>query len=460
MLPFAHALVSRSDLPLPIWLFAWGAAIVLVVSFFALSASWRTPKFEESRWRPIVPRLSEVLCSWPVRAACGSLGVFLLGLVIYAGVEGTDAPDRNFALTFVFVTVWLGFPVASVAFGDIFRAFSPWRFVGVLAGKLIGRLTRGGAPHFRYPERLGRWPAAAGLVAFVWLEVVYGSAGASVTLSPEVVAQAVALYSTYTLTMMALFGVEKWNSRGEFFSVYFNMFSQLSALEVRDGTLGRRKMFSGASGWATVPGSLAVVVSAIGVTTFDGAQEGAFSGGIEWLQTFLSDAGFGATATVRGADTFFLFISIALVASIYLGGVWGMRRLPGAPPFATLSRRFAHTLIPIALAYLVAHYFSLFVFQEQAQFTFLLSDPLGQGSNIFGTANSGIDYNVVGATAIWYIQIAALVTGHVLGLVMAHDRAVFIWKDYRIAARSQYWMLTVMIAFTSLGLYLLSAGNK
>ena len=122
--------------------------------------------------------------------------------------------------------------------------------------------------------------------------------------------------------------------------------------------------------------------------------------------------------------------------------------------------RFAHTLIPIALAYLVAHYFSLFVYQEQAQFTFLLSDPLGNGSNLFGTANSGIDYTVLSANAVWYVQLSALVTGHVLGLVLAHDRAVFVWTDYRMAARSQYWMLAVMIAFTSLGLYLLSVANQ
>ena len=460
MFLYAHALVSKGDLPIPAWLFAWGAAIVLVVSFFALSAAWRQPKFEDSNWRAVLPRISRLVLSKIALFVFAAVGVFLLGLVVYSGLNGTEAPDRNFSLIFVFVTVWLGFPVISVLFGDAFRAVSPWRALGSAAGWISRQILRRSLPHAKYPERLGRWPAAFGLVAFVWLEIIYGSTGASVTLSPEIVAQATIIYSIFTLTMMGIFGVEKWNSRGEFFSVYFNMFSELSVFEVREGKLGRRRLFSGATSWAAVPGSLALVVSAIGVTTFDGAQEGALQAPIEWLQERLGDIGFGITEAVRGGDTVFLLLCIGLVALIYLTGVRGMRRVPGAPAFSTLRARFAHTLIPIALAYLVAHYFSLFVFQEQAQFTYLLSDPLGNGSNIFGTASSGIDYNVLSVNAVWYVQLVALVTGHVLGLILAHDRAVFVWKDYRMAARSQYWMLAVMIAFTCLGLYLLSVANQ
>ena len=124
-----------------------------------------------------------------------------------------------------------------------------------------------------------------------------------------------------------------------------------------------------------------------------------------------------------------------------------------------LARRFAHTLIPIALAYMVAHYFSLLIFQGQAV-SYLVSDPLGQGSDIFGTASSTIDYGLISATGIWYVQVAALVIGHVAGLVLAHDRALATWPDQRRATRSQYWMLAVMIAFTSLGLWLLSAASQ
>ncbi len=137
-----------------------------------------------------------------------------------------------------------------------------------------------------------------------------------------------------------------------------------------------------------------------------------------------------------------------------------MATVRGAPPLKKLRTGFAHTLIPIAFAYLVAHYFSLFVFQEQAQFTYLLSDPLGTATtDLFGTASSGIDFKLLSANAIWYVQVGALVIGHVVGLTLAHDRATAYWGDYRQAARSQYWMLAVMVAFTCFGLYLLSVSN-
>ena len=112
---------------------------------------------------------------------------------------------------------------------------------------------------------------------------------------------------------------------------------------------------------------------------------------------------------------------------------------------------FAHSFIPIGLAYLFAHYFSLVLFQEQAQFTYLLSDPLGEGSDFFGTAGSGIDYGLIGAEAVWYVQVAALVIGHVAALAMGHDKALAEYKDLRRATQSQYWMLALMVSFTVLG---------
>ena len=134
LLPFAHALVAREDLPVPAWLFAWGASIVLIVSFFALAAGWRKPRFEQINWRPLGEGLSRGLLSLPVQTLCGLVGVSLLGVAVYSGLRGTEAPDRNFVITFVFVTVWLGFPALSALLGDVFRPFNPWRAVGRTAG--------------------------------------------------------------------------------------------------------------------------------------------------------------------------------------------------------------------------------------------------------------------------------------------------------------------------------------
>lgn len=461
-LPLAHALVARQDLPVPAWLFAWGAAIVLIVSFFALSVGWRTPRFEGERWRPLPTGFSRALLGLPAQIACGSIGIFLLGLAIYAGLRGTEAPDRNFALTFLYVTAWLGFPLFSVFLGDVFRPFNPWRAVGRVVGTGFTALAGQPPSHLRYPERFGRWPAAIGLIAVVWLEVVYGaSGGVAVGLDPHSAAVAALVYSGYTLAMMALFGVEQWCRTGEVFSVYFGMFGRLGCFSVEDARLGVRRPLSAATTWATLPGSAAVVIASIATTSFDGAQEGAFKGAMESAFEWFVDTGLGLTAALRVTDTLFIALCFAAVGLVYLTGVRGMASVPGAPSFRRLRDGFAHTLIPIAFAYLVAHYFSLFVFQEQAQFTYLLSDPLGTGTtDLFGTASSGIDFRLLSANTIWYVQVGALVVGHVLGLTLAHDRATAYWGDYRQAARSQYWMLAVMIAFTCFGLYLLSVANS
>ena len=457
-LPLAHALASRQDLPVPAWLFAWGASIVLVVSFFALAAGWRSPRFEQLHERPLGERVSRLLLGLPAQVLCGSIGVLLLGFAIYAGLAGTEAPDRNFILTFLFVTCWLGFPFFSAIFGDLFRPFNPWRALGRAARAGFRAIAGERSAHAAYPERVGRWPAAIGLLAVVWLEVGYGKAG--VGFDPQTVATAALVYSTYTLAMMAVFGVEEWCERGEVFSVYFGMFGRLGIFGTRDGRLERRRPFSAATTWATIPGSVAVVVASISSTSFDGGQEGAFKDGIEWLYNRFVDLGAGPTASLRLSGTIFMLLCFAGVGLVYLLGVRGMRTVPGAPSLAKLRVGFAHTLIPIALAYLVAHYFSFFVFQEQAQFTYLLSDPLGTGTtDLFGTAGSGVDYTVLRANAIWYVQVVSLIAGHAIGLMLAHDRALVYWPDYRNATASQYWMLAVMVAFTCFGLYLLSVAN-
>ncbi|MBW8059603.1 MAG: fenitrothion hydrolase [Solirubrobacterales bacterium] len=462
LLPYAHALAARQDLPIPAWLFAWGASIVLIVSFFALSASWRKPRFEEEHWRPLGAGLSRALLGPSAQVVCGAVGVFLLGVAVYAGLRGTEAPDRNFALTFVFVTAWLGFPLLSVAFGNVFKPFNPWRAIGRAVGGGFTAFAGQRPAHLAYPEALGRWPAAVGLLAFVWLEVVYGSGGGvAVGLSPHVTGVAALCYSGYTLAMMALFGVEKWCERGEIFAVYFGMFSRLGSFGAREGRLGARRPLAAASTWATVPGSAAVVIASIATTSFDGAQEGAFQGAMASTFSWLVDGGVGLTAALRLTGTVFMLLCFVGVGLVYLIGVRGMATVGGAPPIRKLRSGFAHTLIPIAFAYLAAHYFSLFVFQEQAQFTYLLSDPLGTATtDLFGTASGGIDFRIFSANAIWYVQVGALVVGHVVALTLAHDRATAYWGDYRQAARSQYWMLAVMVAFTCFGLYLLSVANS
>jgi hypothetical protein len=228
---------------------------------------------------------------------------------------------------------------------------------------------------------------------------------------------------------------------------------------VRDGELGLRRPFTGTIGWASVPGSAALVLVTIGITAFDGAQEGLLQDTIGSTFDAFLDGGLAPVTALRLTNTLYMAGTLLAVAAIYWAGVAGMHTVRGSLDTLSLGRAFAHTFIPIAVAYLAAHYFSLVLFQGQAQFTYLLSDPLGDGSDYFGTAGGGIDYALISATAVWYVQVAALVIGHVTALVLAHDRALAVYGDARSASRSQYWMLALMVGFTTLGLFLLSQAN-
>ena len=200
------------------------------------------------------------------------------------------------------------------------------------------------------------------------------------------------------------------------------------------------------------------MIALIGTTSFDG-----FSQGPTWnslapeVQQWLIDLGLSQENALQVAFTLGLLSAVAVVALLYRLGTLGMRSVDARFTAPDLARRFSHTLLPIALAYVVAHYFSYLAIQGQA-IGYLSSDPLGDGSNLFGTATASIDYGFVSANTVWYVQVGALIAGHVAGLVLAHDRALTIYSDARAATRSQYWMLTVMVAFTCLGLWLLSAG--
>jgi hypothetical protein len=446
----AHGLVHSEEVPLPFgWLVA-GALAVLLVSFAMFAVAWQRPRFEEDRWRPLIPVHRAVSFS------TGLVGVGLLLLTVWSGFAGTDQVGFNFSVTFVFVTVWLGLVALSVLFGDVFRAFNPWRALAIAGGWALRRLARRTLTEpVPYPERLGRWPAVAGLVAFAWLELCYTARGLPDEgleipgVPPETLATAVVLYSLYTFVAMAVFGVETWLRRGETFSVYFGMFASLAPFEVRDGRLGRRPWLTGAPRWAAgVPGSAALVVAAIGITVFDDARDVLVNRYWIDLWTALTDAGLDSLTARRLTNTAFMLLVLLAVAAAFRLGMAMMRRGAG--------RTFAHAFVPIALAYLVAHYFSFFVQQEQAQLTYLISDPLGRGWDLFGTAGHRIDFALLSDAAIWSVQVAALLAGHAVALALAHDRALATYRERADAVRSQYAMLALMVAFTLLALALIS----
>jgi hypothetical protein len=445
----AHGIVGKADLPIPVWLFSWAAAIVLVVSFVALSTMWTRPQLQRPRLRRLLklPRPLEWLASL--------FGVFLFGVVVYSGFAGAQITQANFSVTFIYVIFWVGIPVASVLFGDIFRALSPWRTCARVCAALVRLVRRGraGDPPLRYPQWLGLWPALAGIVGFAWLELIYVEKD-----RPSILAALSVGYFLVMLAGMAVFGIEEWSSQADGFGVYFNLLSKLAALVRReDGVVYLRRPLSGVTDLEIRAGTVAFICAQIGTTTFDG-----FSNGGIWrnnepsLQSLFEGLGFNPTPAQELAYSVGLVFCILLITAVYRVGIFGVHSVSDRYDRHTLTRTFVHSLVPIAFAYVLAHYFSLLLWQSQAM-VYLASDPLGNGANLFGTSGFQIDYHLISYAAIWYVQVAALVSGHVGGLALAHDRALVLYKDPEEAVRSQYWMLAVMVAFTSFGLWLLSA---
>ena len=454
----AHGIVGKADLPIPVWLFSWTAAIVLVVSFVALSTLWRTPQLQSEHRRRVLRssgasrERSQVAPALEV--AAGAIGLALFALVLYSGFAGAQVPNANFSVTFIYVIFWIGLPVMSVLFGDVFAALNPWRTFARLCRGAMQRLGGGSrdAPPLRLPERLGVWPAIAVLVGFAWLELVYVNRD-----EPSLLAALSAGYFGVMVAGMLLFGVERWGRSADGFGVYFGLLGRLSPL-VRDehGYLCWRRPLSGVTDLPMRAGTVTLVCTIIGTTTFDG-----FSNGGIWrkaephVQSLFGDLGLSATPAQELAYSVGLVACIALIVGVYRLGILGVRSVGERYDVGELTRAFAHTLVPIAFAYVLAHYFSLLLWQGQA-IGYLASDPLGDGSNLFGTAGYQIDYQVISYAAIWYVQVAALIAGHVSGLALAHDRALVMYREPEEAVRSQYWMLAVMVAFTSFGLWLLS----
>jgi hypothetical protein len=448
----AHGLVGKQDLPIPRWLFAWAATVVLVVSFVALATMWPRPRLERVEERRVLraPLILEVLC--------GALGVAAFAICVWAGFAGTQTATANLLPTVIYVIFWVAIPFTTLLLGNVFAAFNPWRAV---ARAVAWAFTRGGreapAP-LAYPAWLGRYPAALGILTFAWVELVYVNRD-----DPTTLAIMALLYAATQLVGMSLFGIEQWSRNADAFGVYFGLFSRLSPLHWRDRTLYLRPPLGGAPRLDAGAGTVALLCVMIGTVSFDGLSQGALwtgSGAIAPdLQQRFINLGFSGEVALEIAFTIGLLFMVGLVAGVYRLGVLGMHSVRTDHSTEELSRRFVHSLIPIALAYVIAHYFSLLTYQGQAM-AYLVSDPLGNGSDVFGTATVTINYNVVGPNGVWYVQVFALVIGHACGLALAHDRALVVYDKVRDATRSQYWMLAVMVAFTSLGLWLLSAAAQ
>jgi hypothetical protein len=372
-----------------------------------------------------------VVDNGPLRLVLRLVVLALTLLVVAVALVGPPETTSNLAPYAFYITFWVGLVPASLLLGPVWRALNPLRTLH--AG--LSRLT-GPAPAEDRLAAAGYWPAVVFLLAFGWLELAYPDRA-----RPGTVGTFLVLYGVVQLVCALWFGAG-WFARGDAFEVVATLWARLSPFGRRDdGRLVVRNPLDGVDGLRAEQGLAGVAVSLLAITAFDGVTR------TQWWQTGPGIEGDVATLV----PTVGLFTTVAAVAGLFAGATALAGRLGwGGSDGPT---QFAHSIVPIALGYHVAHYFSLLMLDGQLTWI-LASDPFQTGADLFGTAGNSLNLTAVSPETIAGVQVAAIVLGHVLGVVLAHDRAVRLCRTGR-ARTSQYPLLAVMVGFTVGGLALL-----
>lgn len=432
----AHGIGGRQDLPLPLGWAVAGAAAAVVVSFVLLGVLWREPRLDaEKAGRPLPAGLARVLDAPAFRRALAAVGLVGAAWTLLALVLGPD-DARNAVPYVVYVLLWVGLVPLSVLLGPVWRQVNPLRTVHALLNRGLGLDPREGVRAL--PARLGWWPAATGLYAFAWLELVSSDPAALGTLR-----WAIALYVAIELFAALVYG-SGWFDRGDPLEAWSGLYGRIAPLGRRgaDGVLVLRAPLVGLDAVEPAPGLVATVAVMLGSTAYDG-----LSGSTAW-NGFIQSHGW----TRQQAGTVGLTLTVLALAAVFVACAGAAGRVGGLGLEASAGA-FAPSVVPVALGYVVAHYYSFFVVEVQNA-AIRLSDPLGTGANWLGLTHLQPSYALVGPTAVADVQVAAIVVGHVLGVIVAHDRAVKLFPRSRAVA-GQIPLLVLMVALTCGGLFLL-----
>lgn len=433
----AHGLGGAKDLPIPSELAIAGAVAALVVSFTVLAVAWREPRYDgRTSGRPAPAWLDRLASSRALAVGARVVGMVFFLYVGAAAVLGKDSLTNPFLGTF-YTLLWVGLVPASLLLGPFFRAVSPARTVAILFAKLSG--VPEGQGMYAYPARLGYWPAAAGLFAFVWLELVYPN---STDVGP--VRLWCALYLGIMLVGSALFGTT-FLARADPFEVYSSLVAKLSIWGRDERGLVLRSPLANLATLPARPGLVGVVGVLFGSTAFDSFREST-----PWLKAVQS---MSVTRVLPDTLGLIVFsggvIAILTVATMATG-------VTSSTPRRALPDLFAHSVVPIIVGYIAAHYLTFLV--EYGQLTVIqLSDPFSRGDDFLGTADLQVSYWLSGhPTFLAVTKVLAVVLGHVVGVVAAHDRALALLPR-RHHLTGQLPLLVAMVSFTVGGLYLLFA---
>jgi hypothetical protein len=473
---FAHGFGQSYDLPLPLWLYLYGAGAAVLASFVPISLlagggrygeDDPYPRFDLLRIRPLRATLTHPTFLLGLRL----LSVALFLLVILSGLLGEQAENYNFAPTFVWIVWWVGLSFFTAFVGNLWALVNPWKILFEWADGLARRLGGRLQLHEPYPEGWGVWPALALFAAFIWVELVFY--GSSVPLS---IALFALLYSIPTWLGMAFFGKDAWLRGGEAFSVFFGILGRFAPTEVRLKTMEACRECGACRGGKescvncyecfararpedrelilrppavglarpepSPPGDMVFVLLMLAGVAYDGLLATPL-----WLEVVRLTP-ITQTLGLFAMPLSFLAGYLGFVKLSQLSGGGGVR-------LGLLASAYVYSLVPIAIAYQVAHYYTYLLIQGQAIIGHL-SDPFGWGWNLFGTAGYEIKPSIVDAAFVWYSQVALIVAGHVVAVYLAHLISLRFFGSARKALRSQFPMLALMILYTISSLWILS----
>ncbi|OIJ25060.1 hypothetical protein UG56_020020 [Nocardioides luteus] len=431
-----HGLGGGADLPIPAPLAIAGGTAALALSFLVLLLAWRTPRFATTGGeRTVHVALAAFLDSRGWTLTIRTLGMTFFCFMLWPALFGPDLLN-NPTFGVVYVWLWVGIVPASLLFGRFYRAVSPARTLHLFLAKVAGRPPGEGIR--RYPAQLGYWPAAIGLFAFVWLELV----------SPQAnyLGSVRAWFACYLAAMLlggAIFG-ERWLERADPFEVYSTLLAHLSPWAHNDE--GDLVWISPLRHLARVPGEaglVATVAVLLASTAYDSWRES-----VTWIRFVQSS---GIDQTVLG--TAGLLTAVTVVGVVFMAASMATRVEESVDRWQ-VPRQLAHSIVPIVVGYMVAHYLSFFV-QVGSQTLIQISDPIGTGANLFGTGGWEVNYWFSQhATFLATTKVVSIVTGHVLGVIAAHDRSLEILpRRHQVAG--QLPLLVAMVLYTYMGLYLL-----
>jgi len=453
----AHGFGQRYDLPLPLSLYLFGTAAAVVLSFAIVGLFARDAPGASG-----YPRID--LLARPLPQQIGrALGTFLklfsislLVLTVIAGFYGSQNPYQNIAPTLVWIIWWVGLAVFSAFLGDLWVLINPWRALFDWADQLYRASGgRGLGLRWPYPEALAMWPAFALLLGVSWTELVFPSPAV-----PANIAWLLLFYSLLTWTGMAAFGSVAWVKHGEVFSVFFGVFARFAPTEpsTRDlsGEHGLALRPFGAGLLANEPAStsmVAFVLLVLSSVLYDGLLSTP-----EWAEVerqllgVLPSLGEVGSVIVRtiGLVAFWGLFFGAYVAVSAVMSIVAVFHSPWE-----IARNFAFTLVPIAIAYHLAHYLVYLLTQGQ-YIVPLASDPFGYGWNLVGTAGYRVDISIVGARFAWYAAVTSIVLGHIAAVYLADVRAHQILKTRGAALRSQVPLTSLMVVYTFVSLSILA----